>query len=102
MKRYTIKRETAPTRYLVNYREALNEEQHCVVTSGNGRMKSFDLEPMTRRDARADPLSGAFDFGNPNFKKLVLPLREDCPYGTSLAHFRASWPHLRTIGKPGD
>ena len=36
MKRYTIKRETAPTRYLVNYREALNEEQHSVVTSGNG------------------------------------------------------------------
>ncbi len=62
----------------------------------------FDLDPMTRRDRDADPLSGAFDFENPNFDKLVLPLREDCPYGTSFSHFRASWPHLRTIGKPGD
>ena len=62
----------------------------------------FDLDPMTKRDRDADPLSGAFDFENPNFDKLVLPLRDDCPYGTSFSHFRASWPHLRTIGKPGD
>jgi phospholipase C len=62
----------------------------------------FDLEPMTDRDANADPLSGAFDFANPRFKKLVLPLRDDCPYGTSLAHFRSSWPLLRTIGSPDD
>jgi phospholipase C len=62
----------------------------------------FELDPMTKRDRDADPLSGAFDFENPNFDKMVLPLREDCPYGTSFSHFRASWPHLRTIGKPGD
>jgi phospholipase C len=62
----------------------------------------FDLEPMTERDAAADPLSGAFDFEDPRFKKLILPLRDDCPYGTSFAQFRASWPYLRTIGSPLD
>jgi phospholipase C len=62
----------------------------------------FGLEPMTQRDARANPLLGALDFENPRFKRLVLPLREDCPYGTSFAHFRAGWPHLRTIGSPRD
>src|SRR5829696_6251018 len=36
MKRYTIKRDAASPRYLVNYHEALNEEQYRVVTSGNG------------------------------------------------------------------
>jgi hypothetical protein len=40
---------------------------------------------MTERDADADPLSGAFDFANPRFKKLVLDLRTDCPYGTTAA-----------------
>ncbi len=58
----------------------------------------FGLDPMTERDANADPLSGALDFERPRFKKLVLPLREDCPYGTSFAHFRASWPFLRSMG----
>ena len=58
----------------------------------------FGLEPMTRRDAQANPLLGAFDFENPRFKKLVLPLREDCPYGTSETQFAAGWPFLRTIG----
>ena len=62
----------------------------------------FGLEPMTERDANANPLLGALDFENPRFKKLVLPLRQDCPYGTSLAHFRGSWPFLRTIGSPLD
>jgi hypothetical protein len=62
----------------------------------------FGLEPMTARDGQADPLSGAFDFQHPNFDKLVLPLRDDCPYGTSTSEFAASWPLLRTIGKPGD
>jgi len=38
------------------------------------------LEPLTDRDGSADPLSGAFDFENPNFEKLILPLRTDCPY----------------------
>jgi phospholipase C len=42
----------------------------------------FDLRPMTKRDAQADPLSGAFDFESPpRLKKMVLPLRDDCPYG---------------------
>jgi phospholipase C len=58
----------------------------------------FGLEPMTERDANANPLLGALDFENPRFKKLVLPLRDECPYGTSLAHFRQSWPFLRTMG----
>jgi phospholipase C len=62
----------------------------------------FGLDPMTERDARANPLLGALDFENPRFKKLVLPLREDCPYGTSFAHFRASWPFLRTMGSALD
>jgi len=62
----------------------------------------FGLDPMTDRDKNADPLSGAFDFEHPNFDKLVLPLRSDCPYGTTIAEFRPSWPHLRTIGSPFD
>ena len=43
--------------------------------------KTLGLGPMTDRDARADPLSGAFDFRHPNFAPLVLPYRLDCPYG---------------------
>ena len=38
------------------------------------------LEPLTERDANADPLSGASDFENPNFQKLMFPVRSDCPY----------------------
>jgi len=38
------------------------------------------LSPLTERDARADPLSGALDFEHPNFKRLILPYRTDCPY----------------------
>lgn len=38
------------------------------------------LQPLTERDANADPLSSAFDFQNPNFEKLILPVRTDCPY----------------------
>jgi phospholipase C len=45
----------------------------------------FHLHPMTERDAQASPLAGAFDFEHPNFKKLLLPLRTDCPYGTTFA-----------------
>jgi phospholipase C len=62
----------------------------------------FGLDAMTDRDAQADPLSGAFDFDHPNFDKLILPLRDDCPYGTSTSQFASAWPFLRTIGKPGD
>jgi phospholipase C len=43
----------------------------------------FGLDPLTSRDRNSDPLSGAFDFSHPNFKKLILPYRKDCPYGTS-------------------
>jgi phospholipase C len=39
------------------------------------------LDPMTDRDAQADPLSGAFDFtAPPTTKKLILQPR-DCPSG---------------------
>lgn len=62
----------------------------------------FDLEPMTERDANASPLLGAFDFENPNFDKLMLPLRDECPYGTSPSQFRASWPFLRSMGSRQD
>ena len=40
---------------------------------------------MTERDALADPLSGALDFDRPNFDKLILPYRRDCPYELGLA-----------------
>ena len=43
------------------------------------------LPPMTERDAVADPLSGALDFAHPNFDRLILPLRTDCPYALGLA-----------------
>jgi phospholipase C len=42
------------------------------------------LDPLTERDEQADPLSGAFDFTQePRDHRFVLPLRTDCPYGTS-------------------
>jgi phospholipase C len=62
----------------------------------------FGLDPMTERDASATPLTGALDFEHPNFDKLILDLRQDCPYGTSFSQFRSSWPFLRTIGSPFD
>ena len=62
----------------------------------------FGLEPMTDRDADAIPLLGAFDFENPDFHKLVLDLRQDCPYGTSSEQFTTAYPFLRTIGNPND
>jgi phospholipase C len=46
--------------------------------------KTMGLKPMTDRDARADPLSGSFDFAHPNFDPLVLPYRTNCPYGSDL------------------
>ena len=43
----------------------------------------FDLPSLTMRDAQADPLTGAFDFSAPpDLRTLILPLRQDCPYGT--------------------
>jgi phospholipase C len=62
----------------------------------------FDLEPMADRDANADPLSGAFDWENPNFDKMILPLREDCPYGTTLHELGPRWPFSRSIGTRAD
>lgn len=59
------------------------------------------LDPLTARDAQADPLSGAFDFSRPpDLNKLMLPYRTDCPYGTSLADFRAGSAAIRGIGVP--
>jgi phospholipase C len=47
--------------------------------------KTFGLKPLTVRDAKADPLSGAFDFTHaPDLKPLILPYRTDCPYGNDL------------------
>jgi phospholipase C len=60
----------------------------------------FGLEPMTDRDADADPLSGAFDFENPNPRKYLLDLRQDCPYGTSFSSLRLSL--VRGIPITGD
>jgi phospholipase C len=43
----------------------------------------FGLAPLTLRDEQADPLTGAFDFSKPpDMHRLILPLRQDCPYGT--------------------
>ncbi|MFM7718773.1 MAG: phospholipase C [Actinomycetota bacterium] len=42
----------------------------------------FGIDPLTERDANADPLTGAFDFTRePDLEPLTLPLRTDCPYG---------------------
>jgi phospholipase C len=47
--------------------------------------KTFGVKPLTARDAKADPLSGAFDFTHaPDLKPLILPYRTDCPYGNDL------------------
>jgi len=62
----------------------------------------FGLQSMTERDAQASPLAGAFDFAHPNFEKLILPLRQDCPYGTTFAELGPGWPFARTIGSPYD
>ena len=38
------------------------------------------LKPLTERDAKADPLTGALDFtARPRTKPLLLPYRTDCP-----------------------
>jgi phospholipase C len=46
--------------------------------------KTFNLPAMTERDKQASPLAGAFDFEHPNFTKLHLNYRTDCPYGNDL------------------
>ena len=62
----------------------------------------FGLDPMTDRDRNANPLAGAFDWDTPNFEPLILDLRSDCPYGTTLGEFAPTWPFLRTIGSAED
>jgi phospholipase C len=43
----------------------------------------WGLRSLTERDAQADPLTGAFNFSRPpDMRRLILPLRQDCPYGT--------------------
>jgi len=46
--------------------------------------KTFHLKPLTARDKQADPLSGVFDFKHPDYSKMVLDYRSDCPYGSEL------------------
>jgi phospholipase C len=46
--------------------------------------KTFGLKPMTDRDRRAKPLSGAFDFSQKPLDPLVLKYRDNCPYGSDL------------------
>jgi phospholipase C len=62
----------------------------------------FHLSPMTDRDARASPLAGAFDFGHPNFDKLILPLRADCPYGTTFADLATASSRALGVRDTGD
>ena len=45
---------------------------------------TFHVKPLTQRDKAADPLSGAFDFQHPDFSRLILDYRKDCPYGSDL------------------
>ncbi len=45
---------------------------------------NWGLKPLTQRDKQADPLSGALDFSRKPAKPLVLPYRDDCPYGNDL------------------
>lgn len=59
------------------------------------------LDPLTERDAQADPLSGAFDFQTPpHLDKVVLPLRTECPYGTTVSSLLGTSPALAGIGVP--
>jgi phospholipase C len=56
------------------------------------------LDPLTERDAQANPLSGAFDFSKPpNDKRYVLPLRSNCPYGTSASALQSDGVGLPAI-----
>jgi phospholipase C len=45
-----------------------------------------NLPNLTERDKNANPLLGALDFTDPpRLSPLVLPLKQDCPYGTTVA-----------------
>jgi phospholipase C len=44
----------------------------------------WNLDTLTDRDARADPLTGALDFTKPpRLQPLIKPYRKDCPYNTN-------------------
>jgi len=59
------------------------------------------LNPLTERDARANPLEGAFDFTEPpNTDPLILKLRDECPYGTSFSDMAPGSPAVQGIGVP--
>jgi len=59
------------------------------------------LKPLTLRDRRADPLTGAFDFSRPpDLRPLILKLRQDCPYGTSFAEMLPGSSAVRGVGVP--
>jgi phospholipase C len=45
---------------------------------------NWGVKPLTQRDRRADPLSGALDFDRKPAEPLVLGYRDDCPYGSDL------------------
>ncbi len=45
---------------------------------------TFHLKPLTKRDKKANPLNGAFDFQHADFSPLILNYRNDCPYGSDL------------------
>ena len=49
-----------------------------------GREYGVALAPLTDRDRRANPLTGAFDFNQDPPQPLVLKYRDSCPYGSDL------------------
>ena len=54
-----------------------------------------------QRDANADPLTGAFDLSSPpHLQKVILPLRKDCPYGTTLADLHPGSYDTKHYGVP--
>jgi phospholipase C len=62
---------------------------------------NWGLQPLAARDANADPLTGAFDFsGPPHLEKVILKLRKDCPYGTTLADLQPGSYDTRHYGVP--
>jgi phospholipase C len=62
----------------------------------------FGLKSMSDRDASASPLAGAFDFDHPNFQKMILPLRTDCPYGTTTGELGISSSSVFGLRNLGD
>ncbi|MFL5766918.1 MAG: alkaline phosphatase family protein, partial [Actinomycetota bacterium] len=62
---------------------------------------NWGLQPLSERDANADALTGAFDFSSPpHLDKVILPLRKDCPYGTTLADLHPGSYDIKHYGVP--